>query len=212
MQFDFATGSKGYFTQKSLAQYMLVGYPGQKPDKLLKGSGILINKFGADDQRLYWRGFLKSYERTYKHDKKSMGKEMKTRGLRDDIESPLPAPLWQFLLYKFRVATQMSGDYFDVGGFKNFMKIGYPDAQDARLSKGAKKTVGKFGVDGKLYWEGFVKLYEASYKLDKRTLKSEFERRGFTLHLNDMKAQHRRKSSRGRPDELNNKNAKHLPP
>merc|ERR1719447_1941048 len=67
------------------------------------------------------------------------------------------------------------------------MQVGYPDAAINKLEKGTDKTIQKFGHDGKLYWADFVKIYEASYTKDKRALKSEFERRGFRLHTQELR-------------------------
>jgi len=218
MQFDFATKKLGFFDFEALQHYMLMGHPNTKEATLRKGTQTLVDKFGIEG-KVYWRGFLKFYERTYDSDRKSMGKELTRRGIAEKSPSEiLPLPLYQFLLYNYQYFTVEEG-IFTSRSLKDFMQVGYPSAPGEKLQKGSKRAIQKYGeeVEGDdervtLSWEGFLKLYEDSYARDPSALKKEFENRGFRLHRAGeplSTPRHRRRSSR---NDSRSSLAKIMPP
>ena len=82
LQFNFAAKRNGYLDFKALQHFMLMGHPNTSDKQLQKGTETLINKFGIQG-KVYWRGFLKFYERTFQSDKKAMGVELTRRGFAD---------------------------------------------------------------------------------------------------------------------------------
>lgn len=188
MQFDFAGKRNGYLDFKALQHFMLMGHPNTTEKQLQKGTKTLTDKFGIEG-KVYWRGFLKFYERTYQSDRQAMGKELTRRGLADKSKSKvLPLPLYQFLLFNYQSYTVEEG-LFTSRSLKDFMQVGYPNAPADKLQKGSKRAIQKYGeeIEGEderttLDWNGFLKLYEDSYSRDPGALKKEFENRGFTLH------------------------------
>lgn len=190
---------------------MQMGHPTTSADKLGEGTKALIKKFGVQG-KLYWRGFLQCYERSYKNDRKNMGKELTRRGLMDKSKSEsLPLPLYQFLLYNYQYYTVDEGK-FTARTLKDFMQVGFPTAGSERLAKGSKKAIQKYGEEDEnsetkttLNWDGFLKLYEDSYRKNPGDLKVEFENRGFTLHRMDAPLKQRRSSR-----QLSRTNLNHL--
>jgi len=188
VQFNFAAKKNGYLDFKALQHFMLMGHPNTSDKQLQKGTETLVNKFGIQG-KVYWRGFLKFYERTFQSDKKAMGAELTGRGFADKSKSEvLPLPLYQFLLYNYQYFTVEEG-LFTSRSLKDFMQVGYPNAPADKLQKGSKRAIQKYGeeVEGEedrttLNWDGFLKLYEDSYSRDPGALQKEFENRGFTLH------------------------------
>lgn len=185
LQFDFATGiERNYFDKERLAHFMLLGHPGTPEVKLGKGVDVLMKRFGTDDQ-LYWRGFLKSYEQSYSN-KKQMQQEMSLRGLTDSVDTTLPLELYYFLLYNFQSFTIRTNNVFTLESLQQFMEVGYPETKSEILAKGTQTALEKYGNEEEgeqiLAWQGFLQMYETTYAKNKKSLKKEFEKRGFTLH------------------------------